>query len=259
MKYSMIDDAKKKIIKRYLKNVHGKKPDTLSYDPRHDGKGGYWLEKQMGIEPNASNTPDLFEYEMKNHTNNVLTLGSWDPNYWVFRNEKYDISRDSFLDIFGHPNPEKNNRPSWSGKPVPKIDGTNSFGVQIEIDSDSNILFVYSYSDDTRNNKSTVVPKELQVENLTICKWNSSGKKSLREKVESKFNQKGWFKCLQNKDGVYSEIVFGKPFTFETFINYFKNGDIYFDCGMYRGNERNYCQWRTKNSFWDSLITSRHP
>ena len=254
----MTDNTKERIIEKYLKNVHGKKPDTTGYVQRHDGKQGHWLEKQMGVKPNASNTPDLFGYEMKNHTNSVLTLGSWDPNYWVFRNEEYGITRDSFLDIFGHPNPEKNNRPSWSGKPVPKIDGTNSFGVRIEIDNESNVIFVYSHSDDTRDNKSFVVPKELQIENLTICKWNSSGKKSLREKVESKFNQKGWFKCLQNEQGVYTEIVFGAPFTFEMFINYFKDGDIYFDCGMYRGNDRNYCQWRTKNSFWDSLITSRH-
>ncbi len=255
----MTDDAKAKIIERYLKNVHGKKPDTSSYVQRHDGKEGHWLEKHMGVEPNASNSPDLFEYEMKNHTNAVLTLGSWDPNYWIFRNEEYNITRDSFLDIFGQPNPAKNNRPSWSGKPVPKINGANSFGVRIEIDSDSNVLFVYSYSDDARDNKSEIVPKELQIEDLTICRWDSSGKKSLREKVESKFNQKGWFKCLQDEHGTYNKIVFGAPFTFETFINYFKNGDVYFDCGMYRGNDRNYCQWRSKNSFWDSLITSRHP
>ena len=147
---------------------------------------------------------------------------------------------------------------SWSGKPVPKIDGTNSFGTKIVIDNDTNISFVYSYSDDTRENKSSVVPEKLQVEDLTLCKWNSTGKKSLQEKVESKFNQFGWFKCLQNKLGEYDSIVFGGPMTFETFISYFKTGDIYFDCGMYQGNDRNYCQWRTRNSFWDSLIVSRH-
>ena len=62
----------------------------------------------MGVEPNASNTPDLYGYEMKNHSNSVVTLGSWDPNYWIFRNEQYDITRDDFLKIFGKPNPLKN-------------------------------------------------------------------------------------------------------------------------------------------------------
>ena len=93
----MEDEIREKIIKIYLDNVHGKKPDTSQYVQRHDGKEGYWLEKQMGVQPNASNAPDLLGFEMKNHTNTVLTLGSWDPNYWVFRNKDNGINRDDFL------------------------------------------------------------------------------------------------------------------------------------------------------------------
>ena len=255
----MEDEIREKIIKIYLDNVHGKKPDTSQYVQRHDGKEGYWLEKKMGVQPNASNAPDLLGFEMKNHTNTVLTLGSWDPNYWVFRNKDNGINRDDFLKIFGQSNPKKNGRYSWSGKPVPKIDGVNSFGMEIKIDKEKNISFVYSYSKDQRIEKESIVPNNLQVENLEIARWNVDGKKSLKEKVEQKFNQYGWFKCLQNKVGEYNSIVFGQPFTFDTFIRYFLNGDVYFDCGMYQGNARNYCQWRTKNTFWDSLITYRFP
>ena len=118
-------EVRKKIVDIYTSKVHGKKADTTGSDPKHSGKEGHWLEKQMGVEPNASNTPDLYGYEMKNHSNSVVTLGSWDPNYWVFRNEQYGITRDDFLKIFGKPNPLKNNRMSWSGTPVPKINGTN--------------------------------------------------------------------------------------------------------------------------------------
>jgi len=252
-------EARKKIIQIYKERVHGKVPDTSSSDPRHDGKVGHWLEKQMGVKPNADNAPDLYEYEMKTNINSGLTLGSWDPNYWVFRNETYKISRGGFLKFFGKANLKKGGRMSWSGSPVPKINGTNSFGMRIEVDSSNNIEFVYSFSKDTRSNKSSAVPKNLQVENLIICRWNADGKKSLREKVERKFNQNGWFKCIQDESGAFSSIVFGNPFTFETFISYFKNGDVYFDCGMYEGNDRNYCQWRTRDSFWDSLIVNRHP
>jgi hypothetical protein len=42
-------------------------------------------------------------------------------------------------------------------------------------------------------------------------------------------------------------------------MEYFKTGKIYFDCGMYQGNNRNYCQWRATNTFWDSLIVETYP
>ena len=61
--------------------------------------------------------------------------------------------------------------------------------------------------------------------------------------------------------GAYNSIGFGDPMTFETFMKHFKTGDIYFDCGMHQSkkkNIRNYCQWRMKAKFSDSLIVSRH-
>jgi len=252
-------DVRKKIVDIYMSNVHRKKPDTTGSDPKHSGKDGHWLEKQMNVQPNASNEPDLFGYEMKTQTRNKITLGSWDPNYWMFRNPKYGITRDDFLKIFGKPNPKKGNRMSWSGSPVPKINGTNSFGMKTEIHGNSSISFVYSFSDDQREDKKSLVPKQMQVDDLEICRWASSGKKSLWEKVENKFNQNGWFMCLRNERGAYSGIVFGIPITFETFMDYFRKGDIYFDCGMYQGNARNYCQWRASNTFWDSLIVEKYP
>ena len=149
-----------------MSEVHGKKADTTGSDPKHSGKEGHWLEKQMGVKPNASNTPDLYGYEMKNHSDSVVTLGSWDPNYWVFRNPQYKITRDDFLKIFGKSNPLKNNRMSWSGTPVPKIGATNSFGMRISVSAENSVIFFYSFIDDKRDNKSKVVPKNLQIDNL---------------------------------------------------------------------------------------------
>ena len=165
---------------------------------------------------------------------------------------------------------------SWSGSPVPKIGGPNEFGARIDIDSNNNISFIYSYTDDKRSNKSSIVPKNLQTEDLTIVRWdadydesrtNTSTKKGLRLKVEEKYNKNGLCKCfreiLENgKLGAYSSVGFMDPMTFETFMGHFKTGDFYFDCGMHqseKGNTRNYCQWRVKNRFLDSLIVSRHP
>ena len=72
------------------------------------------------------------------------TFGDWSPNYWIFKDKEYNMTRDDFLRIFGKPNKRKNGRLSWSGEPVPKINGTNSFGMKTVIDGDDNIVFVYS-------------------------------------------------------------------------------------------------------------------
>lgn len=241
-----------------MENVYGKIPQTNEYDPKHCGKEGHWLEKLMGVSPNASNTPDLLGYEMKKQTSMKITLGSWDPNYWMFRDERFGMNRDDFLIIFGNPNSRKNNRMSWSGSPVPKLHGVNSYGMRTVISNDS-ISFYYSFDNDTRANKREIVPNQLRIDNLEICRWNFSGKKSLREKVESKFNRSGWFVCYKDNDGRYSSIGFGKPFTFEVFLDYFRDGKVFFDCGMYQGNDRNYCQWRANNSFWNSLVYKKYP
>ena len=249
----MTQEIREKIIKRFMENVYGKTPETSGVNQRHDGKEEHRLEKQMNVKPNASNTPDLRGYEMKNQTMMKTTFGDWSPNYWIFKDKEYNMTRDDFLQIFGKPNIKKNGRLSWSGEPVPKINGTNSFGMKTVIDEDNNILFVYSYSKDVRAKKSKIVPKRLREGEIIIAKWNSEGEKSLKEKLERKFNQNGWFKCG------YSEIIFGGPMNFKTFIKHVKTGKIFFDSGMYQGNARNYCQWRAYNDFWDSLVTSRHP
>jgi len=251
--------ARKKIIEIYKTNVHGKKPDTKKFNQKHDGKQGHWLEDAMGSKRDAANEPDLFGYEIKNHTKQKVTFGDWSPNYWIFADKDYNITRDDFLKIFGQPNKAKNNRLSWSGKPIPSIKGTNSFGVKMIISKYNDISFVYSYSKDQRNNKSSLVPKEIQVENIIIAKWNGEGKKSLKEKVENKFNIKGWAKCSQNNEGKYNSIGFGNPIPFESWINHVKTGEIFYDSGMYQGNARNYCQWRANNTFWNNRITYRYP
>ncbi|MEI6881357.1 MAG: LlaMI family restriction endonuclease [Bacteroidota bacterium] len=249
-------DKKNKIIQLFDKNVRGKSSDTKGYNPDHDGKSGHWLEVQMGIKANASNSPDLLGYEMKNDTTSKTTFGDWSASKYIFsKTSTYGINRKQFLQIFGQPNPLKNGRHSWSGKPCPKIDKFNDFGQILKIDSHNNILALYHFSKDNRADKSKIVPKNLQIEGLELAKWNAS---NLQEKVENKFNQSGWFKCLKNNQGVYISIVFGDPITYTNWLKLVKSGDIFFDSGMYDGNLRHYSQWRSLNSFWNKLIVSRH-
>jgi len=251
-----MNNSKQKVIDLFNKNVKGRSPNTDGYNQGHDGKDGHWLEAQMGIKANASNKPDLFGFEMKNDTASKTTFGDWSASKYIFSAQSgYEITRKQFLTIFGQPNPLKKGRHSWSGKPCPKVNKFNDFGQILRVDNINNILALYCYSKDKRENKSNIVPKLLQVDSLQLAKWDAS---KLKRKVENKFNQGGWFKCLKNNKGIYASIVFGDPITYSTWINLVKSGDVFLDSGMYDGNNRHYSQWRAMNSFWESLIVSRH-
>ncbi|MCA9365983.1 LlaMI family restriction endonuclease [Candidatus Kaiserbacteria bacterium] len=242
---------KKKIIDLFNKNVRGKSSDTNAANVKHAGKEGHWLETQMGIARNASNTPDLFGYEMKNHTSQKTTFGDWSASCYIWHDKTFEIQRDDFLRIFGKPNLKKGGRYSWSGEPIPKIDQYNNFGQILLIDDEQNIVIEYSFSHDQRENKSTLIPSSMQQEHLILARWNRDWMKA---KVERKFNQKGWFKCLKNNEGVYSKIVFGEPMTYENWLEGVREGLIFFDSGMYQTNPRNYSQWRAYNAYWDNLV-----
>jgi len=268
-------DIRKKIIDKYLKNVHGKKPDTSTSNPRHEGKEGHWLEKHMGVKHNASNAPDLLGFEMKNNTQTKTSFGDWNASYYIFRDGKffpnligvkgiarYGLWRENkarFLRIFGR---EFNGMFSWSGTPCPKrvTDGVNDFGQELTVGNDNSIIVRYSFSKDRRPDKSELIPEMFQVDNLTIVRWDSE---VIRNKVERKFNRKGWFKCLQDNNGVYNLIEFGGPFNIEKFLKVVREGHVIFDSGMKDvradGTDRYRSMWRASNSFWDSMVESRHP
>jgi len=250
------EQIKQRIIKLFNENVKGKIPDSSASNLGHDGKEGHWLEKQMGIAHNASNTPDLFGFEMKNDTSSKTTFGDWSADYYIFKDKKFNITRDEFLSIFGSPNSLKENRYSWSGKPTPKIRKYNSYGQKLKIDLSCNICATYSFKKDGRQDKAKIVPKSMQKNNLIIAEWSAA---MMKKRVESKFNNLGWFKCYKDKNtGAYTRIAFGPPIRFSSWIKGVKKGLIYFDSGMYQGNVRPYSQWRADNKYWDSLITDRY-
>jgi len=246
---------KERIIQLFESNVKGRVPDLSNANSRHDGKEGHWLERQMGIKPNASNTPDLFGYEMKNATKSKTTFGDWSANYYIFKDNQYNITRDQFLQFFGKANIKKGGRFSWSGEPCPKINNFNRFGQIIEIDREDNIKVIYCYREDLRENKETIIPELLQQENLILARWDAP---SLKEKLERKFNQKGWFKCEKGSCGTYQYINFGDPINYNNWLELVRQGTVFFDSGMYQTNNRNYSSWRANNTLWESLITSRY-
>ena len=171
---------KERIIELYRRNVKGKTPNVDGRNERHDGRKGHWLEEQFGINPNADNKADLWGYELKNETSSKTTFGDWSANVYVFTTPRYASlfagrykyeKQDSFLRIFGNPNENKDGRYSWSGSPCPKIDSYNDFGQILLVESNNDIVALYSYSQDKRKDKANIVPKELQIENLEIARW----------------------------------------------------------------------------------------
>ena len=252
-----MDPNKEKIIKRFEAEVKDKKYDPKGFNQRHDGAEGHWLEKKMGITPNANAEADLFGYEMKKDTKGKTTFGDWSPDIALWKSKRpypqFDkLDKDSqFLKYFGKPNEQKGGRLSWSGKPVPSIKGYNTFGQVLHVDVDNNIIASYSYSKDQRSNKKILIPVDFQIDSLIVAKWSAD---VMNNRVERKFNDKGWFKIYKDTAGVYTSIGFGERITYKAWIKLVREGIIYFDSGMYEGNNRPYSQWRANNNYWESLI-----
>ena len=170
---SSISDQEMKIIELFKQNVYGKAPDTTEFNQRHDGKAGHWLEKQMGILPNANNEPDLYGYEMKNSTGSKTTFGDWSASYYIFSDKENSLDRTRFMEVFGKPNEAKGGRYSWSGSPIPNFNSPSTYnGSEMAFDDAKNIIIVYNYSKDPRPDKANIVPLKLQQEGIVLARWD---------------------------------------------------------------------------------------
>ena len=248
-----------------MEKVFGNSPDIQFANPRHDGAKGDWLHLQFGQEKDSKNTADFWGYECKNFTQQRTTWGDWTANYYIFEDKDINITRGEFLRIFGKKNLEKQNRLSWSGSHVPSFNNqVTNFGQSMIVDYKKDISIFYNFHEDLREDKFNLIPMKFRKKNILLAKWygykrnNPSRKTSLEEKVNNKFNQKGFFKChMQN--GKYDKILFGEPMNFDNWIKNVEEGYIFFDSGMYEGNRRPYSNWRSDNKFWDALLKEVYP
>ena len=267
-----------RLVDIFEQRVLGKRPDISDYNPEHDGREGHWLEKQFGKAPDADNEADFWGFELKNETTSgKTTFGDWSPNYCIYKDtDRFGevffypsvlSNQNLFCHIFGKPNPLKNNRYSYSGLPVPKLDHINLYGQWMIIEYNNDISIYYSYHLDRRPDKNSIVPPLLQENELLLFRWFGESfpegyvpkrlEKCLKDKLENKFNQNGWFKCTKDDTGCYDKICFGYPISFEKWIEFVKKGIVYFDSGMHEGNRRPYQSWRANNDFWEKLIYDR--
>ena len=258
-------DNKTKIIALFMDNVKNK--EIIINKNTHCGSEGHWLETQMGINHNGRNEPDLFGYEMKKESKKI-TFGDFSASEYLFSVNKVDsiinkinnwncihiITREQFIKYFGNKNSKKHNRYSWSGSCIPKYNNWNSCGQTLIFDDDNNLCIYYDHSKDIRP-KDINIPEFLQNGKILIAIWK---REKLEMHINKKFNKNGFFICKKNKQNTYQTICFGEPFNFNLFVDNIIIGNIYFDSGMYNGNNRNYSQFRSNLSFWNLLITETY-
>jgi hypothetical protein len=245
------------IEERFEKYVKGLKPDVRDFNKNHDGAEGDWLTKRMGLTVNGKNEPDFLGFEMKKDSPKT-TFGDWSPDFALYlspqRGSKSELTRSEFLRIFGspkvHPEPRKNGRHSWSGEVFPTVKGINKYGQVMKVEKNGDIKAVYDYKSDKRVDKAKLVPSKYQKSQVVLAHWTQE---RLQLRLERKFNQLGWFKCLKDSSGYYSELQFGRPITYEAFLKMVITGDVFCDCGMYDGNPRPYMTWRASHKIWDLL------
>lgn len=251
------EQIKSLIEQRFKLYVKGKSPDLRNYNKNHDGAEGDWLTKAMGLQVNGKNEPDFLGFEMKKDSSKT-TFGDWSPSEALFtarnRRESAELSRSEFLRIFGTPkknlDPRKNGRFSWSGEVFPNIRGVNRYGQVMEINYRHGIEAIYQFELDSRSKKFEIVPQRFQAGRILLARWSHD---SMKLRLERKFNQLGWFKCLKDSSGKYTAIQFGKPINYTTFIQLVGSGDIFCDCGMHEGNARPYMTWRANHRIWEML------
>lgn len=255
--YNQRDGIKKEILSTFNERVKGQIPDLSAFNKNHDGAEGDWLTVSMGLTVNGKNEPDFKGFEMKKDSEKT-TFGDWQPDFSLYKKPSKGLNaaltREDFLKIFGQKSKDQSGRKlgrySWSGKVFPSVKATNSFGQIMKIDNKGNVKALYNFSQDSRNNKSKIVPNELQIDDLVLAEWTAG---NLKYRLERKFNKLGWFKCLTDSDGRYVSIQFGKPINFDSFISLARTGDIFCDCGMYSTNPRPYMNWRAAKNIWDLL------
>jgi hypothetical protein len=135
-----------------------------------------------------------------------------------------------------------------------KLDTFDMNGQCLKIDSTNNINVIYNYEYDKRDDKNERVSLYYKNEkDHIIVTWS---KLDLKTYINNKWNQRGFFICKTNSEGVYDRICFGGPITFEYWIEQVKQKNIIFD------GYSNITKWRgpfrASNIWWNQHITEEY-
>ena len=193
------NDIKKEIMKIFEKNLKGKKYVKNS---NYCGSEGIFVEKSFGILTNGNNVPDYKGFEFKKICNKI-TFGDWSACEYIFK-QSYTLKKINKMKYFGSYNIDKK-RYSWSGKCMPKYGIWNNNGLTLKFDKNNNLYVVYSNSKDKRN---IYMPSLFTSRRFVVLAyWKAD---VLKNKIENKFNKRGFVLFCKNKKKEYNEIKFGK-------------------------------------------------
>ncbi len=240
-----LDADKNTIISLFEKNVKGQDICLDGSNKKHCGKEGHWLETKMGLKHNAKNEPDIYGYEMKTGEK-VTTFMDKAPDIKYLNGAELP-KRNKILKMEywkKYASPKETDKPTIGGWSIDKF---NKIGQKLIVDEHNNVVVLYDYKEDTRENKEKL---GLNGEPHIILQWNCE---SLSNAINNKFNKKGFFKCTK-ENNTFTKICFGQRITFEVWINELKKGIIYHD-GYSKLDGRGRHVFRASNSFWDGLIT----
>lgn len=240
---AMLNAKKKKIIvERFNEKVRGNK-FKKDKNNNHCGVEGNMLEKEMGVTPNADNRPDLHGYEMKIETIKTTLIDKAPSVKLLEGNEikKRDPkNKEKFWRTFKRQNSEGVSIGGW------KLDKWDNDGQILQVDEKNNIIILYNYSHDKRENKNELVSQYYKNDksHKIIC-WD---KIDMERCINNKWNHNGFFICKKNKSGIYDKICFGNKFGFDYFIEQVKKKNIEFDGysklgGRWRGVFRSSSKW----------------
>jgi hypothetical protein len=257
--------------------MHRVKSVPIVFDPektnmKHSGKEGLWLERSLGLHPNSNNAPDFKGYEIKNTKEGFskpISFGDYSASQYIFSKDNTfiktfnkdiseEFSRSDFLRIFGtakplRKNPEKS-RYSWSGKCAPKYYNKWSESGQILLlNDDGDLCIFYCFEQDKRENRFTIIHPSIQCKSqILIAVWFRN---KLETHINNKFNKKGIVFVERTPQMTFETLKVGNPFDYEHFIHNLIHQRIYFDSGMYEGNNRQYSMFRCSNNlFWKELL-----
>jgi hypothetical protein len=212
----------------------------------HSGKYGHKLEKLMGIKHNSKNAPDFPGWEMKTGDSVTTFVDKAPDTFYVdgikIPSRQFAKHKQAFFVKYACA--KSTDVPTMGGWSYKKY---NHCGQRLCTDDNHNVYIIYDWAHDKRENKDEL---DLNKTPHPIMRWNAD---SLKNAIEKKFNEKGFFKCIK-ENNAYVKICFGKPITFATWIDELKKGIIYHD-GYSKPKGRWRHVFRAKNTFWDSLIT----
>ena len=279
-------EAKEVIKDRFNSNVFGKYPSNEELLANHNGVLGHWFESRLGSRIDSDGNADVYGFECKIDSAKT-SWGDWGANYRIFADESYDFKNSitknmwDFVKYFGvlREDINKGSYYSWSGTHVPTyLNDITKAGTSLS-KKDGDILITYNFDDDSRADKYSLVPKNLQKNCLVLLKWygtdlsfenfknqvidyklpikvqfNGANRSvSLETRLRRKFNIHGIIVGLSNREKGFYGLRFLKPISLNDWTSFLEKKDVFYDTALTTRNKRPYNQWRSKKKFMLTL------